>query len=89
MKYADIGFLVGEKSYWGRGIATEAISLATTFAFETLGLHKLLGRAYSTNLVSIKSFLKNGYQIEGNKRIQCLCDSNYVDVILVSKVNEK
>jgi RimJ/RimL family protein N-acetyltransferase len=34
-KYADIGFLVGEKSYWGRGIAAEAISLATTYAFET------------------------------------------------------
>lgn len=89
MKYDDLGFLVGEKSYWGRGIATEAISLATTFAFETLCLQKLWGGAYSTNLGSKKAFLKNGYQIEGNKRNQCLCDGNYVDVILVGKVNEK
>jgi len=26
-KYADIGFLIGEKQFWGRGIATEAIKL--------------------------------------------------------------
>lgn len=88
MKFADIGFLIGEKSYRGHRIAKEAISLATTFAFETLGLHKLWGGPYSRNLGSIKAFLENGYQIVVNKRNQCLCDGNYVDV-LVGKVNEK
>lgn len=43
-RYADIGFLIGEKSYQGKGIATEAIALATDFAFENLHLHKLWGR---------------------------------------------
>jgi len=42
-KYADVSFLIGEKDYWGQGIATEAIRLATDFGFNTLGLHKLWG----------------------------------------------
>lgn len=44
-KYGDIGFIIGEKAYWGRGIATEAIKLATDFAFNELHLHKLWGGA--------------------------------------------
>lgn len=86
-RYADIGFLIGDKSYWGRGIATEAVRLATDFAFNTLKLHKLWGGAYSPNIGSIKAFLKNGYQQEGVKKNQYLCRGQYVDDILFGKVN--
>jgi RimJ/RimL family protein N-acetyltransferase len=86
-RYADIGFLIGDKSCWGRGIATEAIKLATDFAFNTLKLHKLWGGAYSPNIGSIKAFLKNGYQQEGAKKNQYLCHGQYVDDILFGKVN--
>lgn len=86
-KYADIGFLIGDKSCWGRGIATEAIKLATDFAFNTLKLHKLWGGAYSPNIGSIKAFLKNNYQQEGIKKNQYLCHGVYVDDILFGKVN--
>lgn len=41
--YADIGFLIGDKSYWGKGIATEAIGLATEFGFNALKLNKICG----------------------------------------------
>ena len=86
-KYADIGFLIGDKNFWGKGIATEAIKLATDFAFKTLGLHKLWGGAYSPNVGSIKAFMKNGYQQEGIKRSQYLCHGEYVDDIMYGKVN--
>lgn len=55
-RFADIGFLIGEKEYWGKGIATEAIRLATDFGFNFLKLHKLFGGAYSPNMGSVKSF---------------------------------
>lgn len=86
-RYADIGFLIGNKSYWGQGIATEAIKLATEFAFNTLKLHKLWGGAYSPNIGSIKAFLKNGYEQEGVKKNQYLFNDEYVDDILFGKVN--
>ena len=86
-KYADIGFLIGEKEYWGKGIASEAIKLATDFAFNTLGLHKLWGGAYAPNVGSMKAFLKNEYVEEGVKKSQYLCNGVYVDDIMFGKVN--
>lgn len=86
-KFADIGFLIGEKEYWGKGIASEAIKLATEFAFSTLGLHKLWGGTYAPNVGSMKAFLNNGYVEEGVKKSQYLCNGVYVDDIMFGKVN--
>ena len=86
-KYADIGFLIGEREYWGKGIASEAIKLATDFAFSLLKLHKLYGGAYSPNIGSKKAFLKNGYEEEGVQKSQYLCNGSYVDALLFGKVN--
>lgn len=86
-RFADIGFLIGEKNYWGKGIATEAIGLATDFAFKTLKLHKLWGGLYSPNIGSLRAFQKNGYEQEGIKKSQCLLNGVYYDDILFGKVN--
>lgn len=86
-KYADIGFLIGEKSYWGKGLATEAIKLATDFAFNTLKLHKLWGGLYSPNIGSLRAFQKNGYEQEGVKKSQYLLNGVYYDDIMFGKVN--
>ena len=88
-KYGDIGFLIGDKSFWGKGIATEAIRLVTDFAFNNLGLHKVWGGAYAPNIGSKKAFLKNGFEVEGNKKSLCLCHGEYVDALLFGKINEK
>ena len=86
-RYADIGFLIGEKEYWGKGIATEAIKLATSFAFVTLRLHKLWGGLYSPNIGSLRAFQKNGYEQEGVKKSQYLLNGIYYDDIMFGKVN--
>ena len=86
-KYADIGFLIGEKNYWGKGIATEAIKLVTDFAFNTLKLHKLFGGLYSPNVGSLHAFQKNGYEQEGIKKSQYLLNGVYYDDIMFGKVN--
>lgn len=84
---ADIGFLIGEKSYWGKGIATEAIALVTNFAFNILNLHKVWGGVYSPNVGSIKAFLKNGFKEEGVRRDQHFFKNKFIDGILFGKIN--
>lgn len=86
-RYADIGFLIGEKDYWGKGIATEAIRLATDFAFNSLKLHKLWGGLYSSNIGSLRAFQKNGYEQEGIKKSQYFLNGVYYDDIMFGKVN--
>ncbi len=40
-KSAELSIMIGERSVWGMGYASEAIALATMFAFKTLKLHRL------------------------------------------------
>jgi RimJ/RimL family protein N-acetyltransferase len=61
----DISLFIGEKSYWGKGIAGEAIGLVLEFAFNTLNLNKLAAGAYTCNKGSVKAFLRHGFKIEG------------------------
>jgi len=60
-RYGDIGLLVGNKDYWGKGVATEAIGLVTKYGFEELNLNKVFAGMYSLNKGSYEAFIKNGF----------------------------
>lgn len=81
-----IGFLIGEKSYWGQGLITEAICLVCDYAFGVLNLHKLTAGCYSTNIGSAKTLQKAGFVQEGLQREQFLSDNIYVDELLFGLV---
>lgn len=80
---ADISLLIGNKAYWGKGIATQAIELVTDFAFNQLNLNKLQAGAYHQNQGSIKAFLKNGFVQEGYVKEICLVNGQPVDMVLL------
>jgi RimJ/RimL family protein N-acetyltransferase len=86
--HADIGILIGDREYWGKGYATEAIGLVKKYAFEHLGLHRLTAGSVSSNQGSIKAFLKNGFEIEGIRRQHVRIDGSYVDGILLGLLND-
>jgi [ribosomal protein S5]-alanine N-acetyltransferase len=65
---ATTGNLIGEKSFWGQGYASEAVALRTRFAFETLGLEKLKTVVYAENVASRRVLEKNGYETCGLRR---------------------
>jgi len=87
-RYADLGLLIGEKQFWGRGIGTEAIALATGFAFDQLQLNKLVAAVYEGNEGSLRAFLKNGYERAGVLRRHVRCDGGYRDLIVLEKLND-
>jgi ribosomal-protein-alanine N-acetyltransferase len=85
---AEIGILIGEKSLWGRGYATETIRLVVDYAFRTLGLHKVTAGCYANNLGSQRAFEKAGFGVEGTRRSHLLWEGQYVDLVLLGIVNE-
>lgn len=87
--FAHIKFFIGEREHWGKGIATEAVDLVVRYAFETLGLHKVLAGCYANNEASLRVFRKCGFKKEGVQVAQWLCDGKYVDGILLAKTNPK
>jgi len=62
---ADIGLLIGDKSCWGKGYATEAIKLVTSWCFLELDLCKLSCVINSDNIGSRRAFEKSDYKLEG------------------------
>jgi RimJ/RimL family protein N-acetyltransferase len=83
----DIGIIVGRKEFWGKGIATEAISLLRDYAFSEIGLHKLTAGCYSTNLGSGKAFEKAGFQLEARRPNHSRDENGWVDILEFGCVN--
>lgn len=63
-KKAVIGVLIGNKNYWGRGAATEAVKLAKEYAFGELNLSELSLGVFPDNKAAIKVYEKNGFKID-------------------------
>lgn len=60
---AEWGFALGV-AFWGTGVFPEAASLVAQFAFETLGVHRLEGRAVTANARGIGALQKLGASAE-------------------------
>ncbi|MDM3872387.1 GNAT family N-acetyltransferase [bacterium SCSIO 12696] len=80
---ATIGLMVGEKTCWGRGYATEMIKAVSKYAFISLGLNKVDAGCYEENLGSKKAFLKSGYQVEGVLREHAQVDGRRQDCFVM------
>ena len=85
---ADIGIMIGEKSYWGKGLAKEAIYLVSVFSFNHLSLRKLTSGCNSTNKPMIKVFENIGFKKEACLRKNLLISGGYDDHILFGLFKE-
>jgi len=76
---ADLGILIGNKNVWGRGHGTEAIKLATGYAFNELGLNKLIADISGDNIGSYRAFIKAGYREVRRIERRVFCNGRYVE----------
>ena len=78
----DLGIMIGEKKYWGKGIGKDAMACIIKYGFETLSLRKITAGTPSCNIGFIKCAEKLGFKIEGRLRKQILIDGQFYDHIL-------
>lgn len=78
-KSGEISIMIGDRSVWGKGFATEAISVVSEFAFQLLGLHRLW--AQSPNPAFNRAMKKLGWIQEGIRREAFLVKEGYVDLV--------
>lgn len=82
----DIGIIIGEQDCWGRGYASEAIQLITTWALGTLGLHKVTAGAYDVNAGSVGAFQRAGFVVEAVRPDHYLQDGRWVSAVLLGRL---
>ena len=71
-KFADVGYFIGEKQYWSKGIATEAIRKVIKIAKNKFKLKKLVAGFYEMNIASKKALVKNNFKLEGVLKAQII-----------------
>jgi [ribosomal protein S5]-alanine N-acetyltransferase len=64
--HGEVRILIGEKSQWGKGYATQAIHGACCYYFQALGLHRV--EAMSCNPGFIRAVRRLGWKEEGCMR---------------------
>lgn len=80
---AELGTtIVGEQNMWGKGIATEMISLLLDYAFTDLSLNKIYAYAIEANVGSIRAKEKSGFKVEGLLREHHMYEGRFMDVFL-------
>lgn len=78
-KRAEMAILVGEGRR--KGIGSEAIALATDYAFRSLGLEKLTAGIYAGNEASCRAFEKAGYRCDAVLRRHAVFEGRRIDVM--------
>lgn len=82
-KFADLGIMIGEKKYWGRGYGQEACGLLLEYAFKKLNLNKVILGVHAAHEPAIKAYHKAGFQIEGRLKKMLYLDGRYVDKVIM------
>lgn len=82
---AEIGYWLGAE-YWGRDIATEAVTLATAWAFDAHGLLRIFAQPFAGNAASRRVLEKAGYQLEGLMRRSAVKDGEVRDQCLYARL---
>lgn len=88
-KKAEYGIFIGEKEALGIGIGTQAAELALWYAFEELGLHKVMLRVLATNPRAKRSYEKAGFVEEGRFCDDVYLNGQFQDVIFMGIINPR
>lgn len=86
-RVSDMVTVIGDRDFWGKGVATDAIRLASRLAFEVLGMSKLHASMYSGNVGSLRAYTRAGWHVEARLRNQGLIEGELHDLILISYFN--
>ena len=88
-KTSDLVCFIGNRSYLGKGLASKAISIANEIAFKKYDIRRLHGGMYSSNIPSIKAYLRAGWIVEANLVGYYWTEGKSVDRVSVACFNKK
>lgn len=83
---AELGIMIFDKSCWSKGYGSEAIIGVVDYAFEKLGLHRIVADYYAINTGSARMFAKAGFVVEGVFKDHFWLDGRYVDSVRIAKI---
>jgi RimJ/RimL family protein N-acetyltransferase len=87
-RHGEIGYMIGDKNVWGKGIATEVVQVILEYGFKRLNLHKIEAGVVDGNIGSIKALEKNGFKEYGRIPDDYFVEGKYYDTVRFYKLQE-
>lgn len=81
---AEIGIMIGEKTYWGKGYGTDALRVLLRVGFDELNLNRLSLHVYAFNIRAIAAYEKVGFRHEGTYRESIFRHGRYHDELVMA-----
>lgn len=86
---AELGnMLIGDLSYWGQGLGSDASLTLLKFAFDKLKLNRVYLQVYTWNKNAIRAYEKCNFKVEGILRQNIHSQGKFQDVVLMSVLLE-
>lgn len=88
-KTAQCYCVIGEKSFWGKGLGTEIHSVLFQWGFETLALEKIWASIRTNNPAIFRVVEKLGFQIEGTLRKDKIIEGQRIDLYHIGLLRDE
>lgn len=87
-KIAEIGYCLS-KDYWGKGVATEAVSALISFGFRRIGLKRIQARIMVENTRSVRVVQKLGMEYEVTLKKAIYFNSKSQDIMVWAIIDNR
>lgn len=88
-RVAEVGILIGDRNYLGKGWGTKAMKMMLQFGFERLNLNRVRLRVVEENQRAFTSYLKSGFVHEGLLRQEIYSNGKYHNMIVMGILKEE
>ena len=85
---AKVSYFIGEKRFWGKGIASKCVRTIVKLAISDLGLKKINAGYYENNISSEKVLKKCGFVVEGIKVSDVIFENKRINSVFVGYVSK-
>jgi RimJ/RimL family protein N-acetyltransferase len=85
----ELGIMIGDREYWGRGYGREVIKLLLAYGFHYLCARRIELTTHVKNERALRCYLACGFVEEGRPRKVIWIEGEYVDLVNMSILREE
>ena len=85
----DLGIVIGEKKYWGKGYGKLAWNMIAYYGLKILNLHRIRATVFEGNTASFRSARASGFKNEGVMRDFFFKNGKYHSALSMSILNNE
>ena len=85
----ELGIMIGDRTYWGRGYGRDAIHLLLEYGFRYLGARRIALTTHAKNERAIRCYQACGFVEEGRPRKVVWIEGEYTDLVDMSILRDE